>query len=177
MLVFFSMMSVILMLNVQSYSTAVGLEQIKHTTFQFVSDKTYKQGCLSWKTQWSMSSLERDLVTSIKYLALNFLHCWVYCSFLPSSGDIVHFSYISVQEQFTWRCWFLITDLWCASLSNNVCWWCHFFCRAPLKLLCDNMKYQIISRAFYGCMCEPTEYIFFVCFKLKSFKWHTKWWI
>lgn len=27
-------------------------------------------------------------------------------------------------------------------------------CRAPLKLLCDNMKYQIISRAFYGCM-EP----------------------
>uniref|UniRef100_A0A8C4HGT9 Small G protein signaling modulator 1a n=1 Tax=Dicentrarchus labrax TaxID=13489 RepID=A0A8C4HGT9_DICLA len=23
-------------------------------------------------------------------------------------------------------------------------------CRAPLKLLCDNMKYQIISRAFYG---------------------------
>uniref|UniRef100_A0A665UTC9 Small G protein signaling modulator 1a n=1 Tax=Echeneis naucrates TaxID=173247 RepID=A0A665UTC9_ECHNA len=24
--------------------------------------------------------------------------------------------------------------------------------RAPLKLLCDNMKYQIISRAFYGCM-------------------------
>uniref|UniRef100_A0AAQ5XMI1 RUN domain-containing protein n=1 Tax=Amphiprion ocellaris TaxID=80972 RepID=A0AAQ5XMI1_AMPOC len=23
--------------------------------------------------------------------------------------------------------------------------------RAPLKLLCDNMKYQIISRAFYGC--------------------------
>lgn len=29
-----------------------------------------------------------------------------------------------------------------------------FSCRAPLKLLCDNMKYQIISRAFYGCM-EP----------------------
>uniref|UniRef100_A0A7N8YJT2 Small G protein signaling modulator 1a n=1 Tax=Mastacembelus armatus TaxID=205130 RepID=A0A7N8YJT2_9TELE len=25
-----------------------------------------------------------------------------------------------------------------------------FACRAPLKLLCDNMKYQIISRAFYG---------------------------
>lgn len=24
--------------------------------------------------------------------------------------------------------------------------------RAPLKLLCDNMKNQIISRAFYGCM-------------------------
>uniref|UniRef100_A0A2K6KDS3 Small G protein signaling modulator 1 n=1 Tax=Rhinopithecus bieti TaxID=61621 RepID=A0A2K6KDS3_RHIBE len=23
--------------------------------------------------------------------------------------------------------------------------------RAPLKLLCDNMKYQILSRAFYGC--------------------------
>lgn len=23
--------------------------------------------------------------------------------------------------------------------------------RAPLKLLCDTMKYQIISRAFYGC--------------------------
>ncbi|RXM90821.1 Small G protein signaling modulator 1 [Acipenser ruthenus] len=23
--------------------------------------------------------------------------------------------------------------------------------RAPLKMLCDNMKYQIISRAFYGC--------------------------
>uniref|UniRef100_A0A3B3QTQ8 Small G protein signaling modulator 1 n=1 Tax=Paramormyrops kingsleyae TaxID=1676925 RepID=A0A3B3QTQ8_9TELE len=27
--------------------------------------------------------------------------------------------------------------------------WVHL-CRAPLKLLCDNMKYQIISRAFYG---------------------------
>lgn len=27
-----------------------------------------------------------------------------------------------------------------------------YFCRTPLKLLCDNMKYQIISRAFYGCM-------------------------
>uniref|UniRef100_A0A668A0L2 Small G protein signaling modulator 1 n=1 Tax=Myripristis murdjan TaxID=586833 RepID=A0A668A0L2_9TELE len=25
-----------------------------------------------------------------------------------------------------------------------------FPCRAPLKMLCDNMKYQIISRAFYG---------------------------
>uniref|UniRef100_D3Z7V5 Small G protein signaling modulator 1 n=1 Tax=Mus musculus TaxID=10090 RepID=D3Z7V5_MOUSE len=25
--------------------------------------------------------------------------------------------------------------------------------RAPLKLLCDNMKYQILSRAFYGCEC------------------------
>uniref|UniRef100_H2UK82 Small G protein signaling modulator 1 n=1 Tax=Takifugu rubripes TaxID=31033 RepID=H2UK82_TAKRU len=25
-----------------------------------------------------------------------------------------------------------------------------YSCRAPLKLLCDNMKYQIISRAFYG---------------------------
>uniref|UniRef100_A0A3Q3DJZ0 Small G protein signalling modulator 1/2 Rab-binding domain-containing protein n=1 Tax=Hippocampus comes TaxID=109280 RepID=A0A3Q3DJZ0_HIPCM len=26
--------------------------------------------------------------------------------------------------------------------------------RAPLKLLCDTMKYQIISRAFYGCECK-----------------------
>lgn len=26
-----------------------------------------------------------------------------------------------------------------------------FVGRAPLKLLCDNMKYQILSRAFYGC--------------------------
>lgn len=26
-----------------------------------------------------------------------------------------------------------------------------FIGRAPLKLLCDNMKYQILSRAFYGC--------------------------
>lgn len=26
-----------------------------------------------------------------------------------------------------------------------------FSTRAPLKLLCDTMKYQIISRAFYGC--------------------------
>uniref|UniRef100_A0A8D2DC07 RUN domain-containing protein n=1 Tax=Sciurus vulgaris TaxID=55149 RepID=A0A8D2DC07_SCIVU len=25
--------------------------------------------------------------------------------------------------------------------------------RAPLKLLCDNMKYQILSRAFYRCAC------------------------
>lgn len=30
--------------------------------------------------------------------------------------------------------------------------WVVSFCRTPLKLLCDNMKYQIISRAFYGCM-------------------------
>lgn len=28
---------------------------------------------------------------------------------------------------------------------------CVFVGRAPLKLLCDNMKYQILSRAFYGC--------------------------
>lgn len=28
-------------------------------------------------------------------------------------------------------------------------------CRAPLKLLCDNMKYQIVSRAFYGCEYFP----------------------
>ncbi|KAM9054852.1 small G protein signaling modulator 1 isoform 7-T7 [Megaptera novaeangliae] len=27
--------------------------------------------------------------------------------------------------------------------------------RAPLKLLCDNMKYQILSRAFYGCAYWP----------------------
>ncbi|XP_012499550.1 PREDICTED: small G protein signaling modulator 1 [Propithecus coquereli] len=27
--------------------------------------------------------------------------------------------------------------------------------RAPLKLLCDNMKYQILSRAFYGLECKP----------------------
>jgi len=27
--------------------------------------------------------------------------------------------------------------------------------RAPLKLLCDNMKYQILSRAFYGCAYRP----------------------
>lgn len=30
--------------------------------------------------------------------------------------------------------------------------------RAPLKLLCDNMKYQILSRAFYGC-----EYLSLPC--------------
>jgi hypothetical protein len=32
--------------------------------------------------------------------------------------------------------------------------------RAPLKLLCDNMKYQILSRAFYGCAyrsCCPCD--------------------
>lgn len=29
-------------------------------------------------------------------------------------------------------------------------------CRAPLKMLCDNMKYQIISRAFYGCTWSVT---------------------
>lgn len=28
---------------------------------------------------------------------------------------------------------------------------CSLSARAPLKLLCDTMKYQIISRAFYGC--------------------------
>lgn len=33
------------------------------------------------------------------------------------------------------------------------------FTRAPLKLLCDTMKYQIISRAFYGC---EYNHIFFV---------------
>lgn len=33
------------------------------------------------------------------------------------------------------------------------------FGRAPLKLLCDNMKYQILSRAFYGCeyLPQPTS--------------------
>uniref|UniRef100_A0A8D3CGX0 Small G protein signaling modulator 1a n=1 Tax=Scophthalmus maximus TaxID=52904 RepID=A0A8D3CGX0_SCOMX len=36
----------------------------------------------------------------------------------------------------------------CAECSNTIC--AISSCRAPLKLLCDSMKYQIISRAFYG---------------------------
>lgn len=31
--------------------------------------------------------------------------------------------------------------------------------RAPLKLLCDTMKYQIISRAFYGCEYMHHEFL------------------
>uniref|UniRef100_A0A2K6KDS6 Small G protein signaling modulator 1 n=1 Tax=Rhinopithecus bieti TaxID=61621 RepID=A0A2K6KDS6_RHIBE len=32
--------------------------------------------------------------------------------------------------------------------------------RAPLKLLCDNMKYQILSRAFYGCTYRASLPVF-----------------
>ena len=42
--------------------------------------------------------------------------------------------------------------------------------RAPLKLLCDTMKYQIISRAFYGCECKHLSF----CFSpfVNSSSWH-----
>lgn len=37
---------------------------------------------------------------------------------------------------------------------------CSPLTRAPLKLLCDTMKYQIISRAFYGCEYNKLLVIF-----------------
>ena len=49
---------------------------------------------------------------------------------------------------------------------------------APLKLLCDNMKNQIISRAFYGCKSASGSFkhssSFFFCFILKCITLYAK---
>lgn len=49
------------------------------------------------------------------------------------------------KGQYSLNVFVRFTQSWCL---HNIPF---FLARAPLKLLCDTMKYQIISRAFYGC--------------------------
>uniref|UniRef100_A0AAY4BKS6 Small G protein signaling modulator 1 n=1 Tax=Denticeps clupeoides TaxID=299321 RepID=A0AAY4BKS6_9TELE len=77
-----------------------------------------------------------------------YLWTFLFCSFLEllkSTADLIEQGvswYSFFQPRFLLKCFMYSKAVYFYFLF--------FFYRTPLKLLCDKMKYQIISRAFYG---------------------------
>ncbi|KAI5099687.1 small G protein signaling modulator 1-like isoform X2, partial [Silurus meridionalis] len=79
------------------------------------------------------NSVYWDYAMTIRLEEIVYLHC-------HQQGKIIHKKFTSFKG-YKYKL-FNILKLFLLSFSS--------LCRAPLKLLCETMKYQIISRAFYG---------------------------